>query len=88
MQRDIDPQQAAHQCMHAIHHEICSMQSADSSHSMLKCCRTCLMEDVDGTQASVSQSDASEAMPSSASLLSGVVPYAVAQDPVPLTSKA
>ncbi len=46
------------------------------------------MEDVDGMQASVSQSDASEAMPGSASLLSGVVPYVVAQDPVPLTSKA
>ena len=74
--------------MHIIHHEMCSMQH--SCHSMLKCCSTCLMEDVDGMQASVLQFDASEAMPSSASLLSGVVPYAgeAAQDPVPLTSKA
>ena len=64
------------------------MQSADSCHSMLKWCSTCLMEDVDGVQASVSQSDASEALPSSAPVVSGILPYAVAQDPVPLTSKA
>lgn len=71
---------------------ICSMQPTDSSHSRLRCCSTCLMEDVDGMQSSVgaslSEADASEAMPGSAPLLSGVVPYAVAQDPVPLTSKA
>ena len=46
------------------------------------------MEDVDGVQASVSQSDASEALPSSAPVVSEILPYAVAQDPVPLTSKA